>query len=1332
MGGNNKGGSRGSPGNSKDLRLLCGLAEIDFLLLSNAVFDHLEISVEGHMLEALKEMKECKKAALASLLKPLLAAKLEKKELSPCCGKPPPPPPTLVLMPAAPPPSCLPPAPPPLCLPPLPPQLPPIILSAPPPAPLCLPPQPPLLLPAPPPAPYFLPAPPPAPLFLPAPAPAPLCLPAPAPAPIFLPAPPPAPMYCAPPPLPPAPAPLIISLVPPAPPPCCAPPPPGLPMTAFMVPPPVPVTLEPKPIELPTCGYTNSLAVPPLVFFDDIYIHPGYGTSAHPWAYWSPSKGLQVIFERERILRRFDLKKYTLKIATPLGQYSEDWYNGTFKEYLMDISMPERDSGVRCAYKASVLLIEALNATQELVPTELWSTEVNNSSMLLMLSYGTADLAGGILRILPYRLTRLDYAMPIWPFRVGFTYISERESSSNMYVEPFTTGVWWTCLGLALVMILAQRMTAKRPVEKEGAYMAVIATYLQQDASAVPEGFSGRWTFVVLSISSMLIHAYYTSAIVSDLMSTGRSGPDSLRSLADSRYSIASEDYDYMRYLMFDVRTNWEDLEYLKKKKLSSRFYYDIESGVELLRKGNTAYHTEYNQLYPHLKTFTDDQLCKLQYVDTIPESVTWVTTTKRGQWIDIFRSKGGWLHETGLAQRLLSQIRIRPPPCRAALLAERVKFGDIAPVLGLSVLGSVLSFVIMGLEIIFAKMEKGKHLTSLNERMNQMIEALYSSLISKPKSSSAGRESSSESVTGHDYSPSTVSYETAYYPQAYSMPVTASSSPQYIYYSPSHSPVSTALPYAPSLLHNPPMPLPAPSLPSSYYPSPSEPPVPFPEYPYSLKTQQAWPSTYSYEQYSYPQLPYSPPGLYSPPSPPVTHSPPPVTHSPPQYSHPTPPQSYEYKFYPTDYPPPPPSPPRPYQPVPSPPHYAPLPEYSTLPPPHSYSNPQYPKIDDNGNEVEIIYSSPELDDEVIKDFKEAKEDWIDTFLQSDAILFPSSSTVSMTQVLKSDKSPEEQLEEIKEIATTLTKAIQSEITNLLTHALSFVDKDTEENNQRKKRSIDSPMDSTKLVWRLLKHIKSNNEFQNIAIEKMMSAQEIADKYGIEFNPDTEILSELAVAANEQAKELTSILTDAINMKNVTQEDLVLNENKERCIQIENPENMTYHIHSHAPFEQDTRTNKTTAHIDEHSPMHAEHNQVHYTDPYTTYNYYFSHPHETQIPSPPTKDQYCNPPVTPKQTFYDAVSYNPTSEYYGPYCSLEPQSATYIIPIDSFMEPEPELVGEEFEETISSKIYVDHEEEPGVATVNHVMTYTISEKAHYRTPQIESLPQQMQYYFYLM
>ncbi|XP_046964305.1 ionotropic receptor 75a-like [Vanessa cardui] len=439
-------------------------------------------------------------------------------------------------------------------------------------------------------------------------------------------------------------------------------------------------------------------------YIDDVYIHPRDGIFLYPWGRWNLINGLQILHETERIIRRQNLKEYPLKIATPLGSYSLDSYNGTFLEYLMDMSIRERDSGVRSGYSSSALIIEMLNATEIIVPTMLWSTEVNNSSMMLELKYGSSELGGGVLRMMPERFAKLDYVIPIWPFHVGFTYLAERESSSNMFLEPFTPTVWWCCLCLFLILALAQRVTAKTPMEKEGAFVATLATYLQQDASAVPQGISGRWTFLVLSVSAMLIHAYYTSAIVSALVSAGRSGPDSLRSLGDSKYSIASEDYDYMRYLMFDVETNREDLEYLKKKKLTSKFYQDIHKGVRLIQEGQMAYHTEYNQLYPHLKTFTDDQLCKLQYVDTIPEILAWVTTTKHGQWTDVFRIAGAWLHETGLAKRLMSRLRIKPPPCRASLLAERVNIDDITPVLILTLTGVAVSVFLLGIEISVQK----------------------------------------------------------------------------------------------------------------------------------------------------------------------------------------------------------------------------------------------------------------------------------------------------------------------------------------------------------------------------------------------------------------------------------------------------------------------------------------------------------------------------------------------------------------------------------------------------------------------------------------------------
>lgn len=56
---------------------------------------------------------------------------------------------------------------------------------------------------------------------------------------------------------------------------------------------------------------------------------------------------------------------------------------------------------------------------------------------------------------------------------------------------------------------------------------------------------------------------------------------------------------------------------------MTANFYQPLEIGVQLVATGNTAYNTEYNGLYPLLKDLKDDQLCKLQYIDTIPEVST-------------------------------------------------------------------------------------------------------------------------------------------------------------------------------------------------------------------------------------------------------------------------------------------------------------------------------------------------------------------------------------------------------------------------------------------------------------------------------------------------------------------------------------------------------------------------------------------------------------------------------------------------------------------------------------------------------------------------------------
>ncbi|XP_023951193.2 uncharacterized protein LOC112055350 [Bicyclus anynana] len=378
------------------------------------------------------------------------------------------------------------------------------------------------------------------------------------------------------------------------------------------------------------------------------------------------------------------------------------------------------------------------------------------------------------------------------------------------------------------------------------------------------------------------------------------------------------------------------------------------------------------------------------------------------------------------------------------------------------------------------------------------------------------------------------------------------------------------------------------------------------------------------------------------------------------------------------------------------------------------------PIIDEDGVKNESLEylrdSQSDIENCTATEFEAAPEDWMNTFIGSSSAIFPTSSAALMAQAAFSDKSPEDQLEDIKEMANQISNSIQTEMVKLLEYAMSSTGKEETDNKLRKKRSAETPMDSSQLVMRLLRHIKSNNEYQNIAIEKMMTAQEIADKYGISFSPDPETLSDLALAANEQAEEMTAILKDAIVLKNVTDQESADNINAFENISKESTECLT-------DIEQNSNNQQNSSdHVLDFKIL-----KENYSDDYPAvshHNYYDYCTVESQIPAPP---QVYNAPVSQRPNFYDLVSNYPIQDY----CSMEP-TATIIISNDEPEQPEPELVAEEYEETVSSKVFINHEEAPDVSTVNHVMSYTISEKAHFRSPQIDSLPQQMQYYFLLM
>lgn len=347
--------------------------------------------------------------------------------------------------------------------------------------------------------------------------------------------------------------------------------------------------------------------------------------------------------------------------------------------------------------------------------------------------------------------------------------------------------------------------------------------------------------------------------------------------------------------------------------------------------------------------------------------------------------------------------------------------------------------------------------------------------------------------------------------------------------------------------------------------------------------------------------------------------------------------------------------------------------------------------------------------------------DFIDLFFGNGLYASGPSSSLMEQVTTPNDKPAEDQIDDIKKMAQKISMSIQNEMANLLAYALAGCEKNSKNETERVKRTVETPMDSTKLIMRLLNHIKSTNENQNIAIEKMMSAQEIADKYGIPFKPDPEIMNNLAEAAKENAKEIDSMYADvkAAATQDIKEEvEFVPLEQTETETDAQYPtiiiEEDPDYYHYHVPEIKERQHGKKKVDHNRHGNGHHHHHVQYIEVPPQTLSpapacHYAMNPfYETQIQSPAPQYQY--PPVSQKPAFFEPIP--------------EPMPVCQIPMIESY-DVEPELVAEELEEVVSSKIIIEKGDTPGTGTVDHRMTYTVSDKAHFK------MPEQAQYAFYL-
>nr|UVB79165.1 ionotropic receptor 75p1 [Heortia vitessoides] len=419
---------------------------------------------------------------------------------------------------------------------------------------------------------------------------------------------------------------------------------------------------------------------------------------------------------REIFARRKDIMGHTLTMANVIQDSNTTQYHLPMEDRLE----PEFDSIPKICWMDVKLVFEMLNATPRYIFSHRWGYKQNGqwSGMINDLHTGRADLGTNCLVSDKERLDVVTYTDMVAPFRVRFVFRQPPLSYvSNIYSLPFSTNVWLAIVVCAAVSTVALFLESKwestletNPTQMDGslgdAFLLTMSAVGQQGCVLEPRKFSGRVMVWVFFAALMLLYAAYSANIVVLLQAPSNS-IRTLSQLASSKITLAAHSVDY-NHFVFKLHKDPVRVAIRKRvdpEKEKGQFY-DMNEGVEKIRKGLFAFHAIVEPVYRHIEsTFLEMEKCDLTEVDYVNGFDPFIPVKKDSPYIELIRVAFKRIREAGLQSALVKRLQVPKPRCSNKVSAfSSVGLLDMCPVIIFMVYGFTLALFIALVEICVYK----------------------------------------------------------------------------------------------------------------------------------------------------------------------------------------------------------------------------------------------------------------------------------------------------------------------------------------------------------------------------------------------------------------------------------------------------------------------------------------------------------------------------------------------------------------------------------------------------------------------------------------------------
>ncbi|ALC43861.1 Ir75a, partial [Drosophila busckii] len=435
----------------------------------------------------------------------------------------------------------------------------------------------------------------------------------------------------------------------------------------------------------------------------------------------SLSRYLSTLHLRSKYRQREQLTDVEMRVATVVTQRPLSWSREMLLQFLSQTNGTHVDAIARFGFQLCLLLQDLLQCRMKFIFTDRWSTDdVTDGSVGAVVSK-QADIGSAPCLATEGRLRHLSALIETGYFRSVCLFRTPHNAGirGDVFLQPFSSLVWYlfggVLLAIAALLWLAFYMECKSmrrrwrlqyvPSLLNTCLISFGAACIQS-SSLTPHSAGGRLAYFALFLISFIMYNYYTSVVVSSLLSSPvKSNIKTVQQLAESSLTVGLEPLSFTKsYLNYSLRP---EIHYFSKRKIETQsknpqLWLPAEQGLLRVRDNpGYVFVFESSSGYAYVEQYyTQQQICDLNEILFRPELLLYTHLHRNSSYKEMVRLKLLRVLETGVYRKHRSQWARMKLHCYSQNFVITVGMEYVAPLFFMLLCSYVCVLLLLLLEL--------------------------------------------------------------------------------------------------------------------------------------------------------------------------------------------------------------------------------------------------------------------------------------------------------------------------------------------------------------------------------------------------------------------------------------------------------------------------------------------------------------------------------------------------------------------------------------------------------------------------------------------------------